>query len=429
MKNEDVQIVIIDDDLSEIHPVVIYLKRDYSNIQLIRTTKEGVEYVENNRDKNLIIILDYRFNNGRDGDWALEKIREFSSLVPVILFTAEYPREKFKKFINLKTIAFANKGDYEDVAAKVKKIVEQNAITGEAEIINHPDLKPLLNQVKEMTEPYIEKSEDKWETSIVGMLEAYIKIRNKDPRNHSYDIRFKGKNYQLEELLSEVQKDSSLGKEFNEKVHKLTIQSLLKREVRLEAILFIDDLIKEKSPIMAKLSKLNVPIEIARTPQEGVNYVVSNEDKIMIIVLDYRFENSEYSGNWVINEIRKHSKIIPIILMSAAAEDINEYDEFINNDTFAIAEQGKYEDLEAKISDAIEYWELKVAGAYGEWITDKKEEEKEKPYLAIAGKRTFSLNDALKATFQQTPAGQKIIKDKLMSTLDLLIRKKIEIND
>ena len=427
MKNEYFQIVIIDDDLSEFHPVVIYLKRDYSNIELIRTTKGGVEYVKNNLDKNLIIILDYRFNNDRDGDWALEQIRKFSSLIPVILFTAESPR-KFKKFINLKTIAFANKGDYEDVAAKVEAVIDEKGIS-KTEILNHPDIKPLVNEAKKMTEPFIEKSEDKWETSMVGVLEDYIKIRNKDRRNRPYNITLEGKEYSLEELLAEVQRESDLGKEFNKKVHKLTIQSLLKREIELEAILFIDDLIKKHHPIMAKLSRWNADIEIKRTPQEGLEYIISNEDKIMVVVLDYRFENSDHSGNWVIKEIRKHSKIIPIILMSAAEDDIKEYDEFINNDTFAIAEQGNYEDLKTKISEATEYWKWKIAGAYGEWITSKSEEKKEKPYLAIAGKRSFSLNDLLKETFQQTQIGQKVIKDLVMSTMDLLIRKKIQIND
>ncbi len=404
MKNEHIQIVIIHDDLKENHPAIVYLRGNFPHIEWFKSTEKGVEYIQQNLHKHIIVLLDYDFRHGKNGDWALKAIRSVSKLIPVILFTDDYPTTEFKKFINLNTLAFIRKSDFEGSVLQIEA-------------------------AKQKVHSFIEAAKNQWNGSIVGILESWISIRQKDRRNKDYTILIKGTPYSLEELIKEVQEDSDLGKFFSEKVNELTIQKLIQKDIDFYKIVIIDDQLVDEDPLIIELeTEFNTTVKLLNTPKEGIEYVENHIDEIMVILLDYRFSTGEPNGSWVIQKIREKSKIIPIILMTVQGDKIKDYDVFINNHIFAFTKGGTEGTIE-KVHLAKEYWEQTIAGAFEEWVNSKEKSKRDVPYLLTLDNKSFSLNDLLKEVMLQTDLGQETLKDLKMAVIDLLIRKKMSIND
>lgn len=404
MKNEHIQIVIIHDDLKESHPAILYLQTNFLSIEWFKSTEKGVEYIQRNLNKNIIVLLDYDFRRGKNGDWALNEIREASELIPVILFTDDYPTTKFKKFINLKTLAFIRKSDFEGSELR-------------------------LEEAKQKIHSFIQAAKNQWNGNIIGILESWIDIRQKDRRKKDYTILIESTHYSLEELIKEVRENSDLGKYFSRKLNELTVQQLIRKNIKIHQIVIIDDQLVDDDPLVIELeTEFNTVIKLLNTPKAGIEYVENHINEIMVILLDYRFSTGEPNGSWVIQQIREKSKIIPIILMTVQGDKIEDYDTFINNHIFAFTKGGTDDTIE-KVHLAKEYWEQAIEGAFEEWVNSKEKSKREVPYLLTLDNKSFSLNDLLREVMLQTNLGQETLKDLKMAVVDLLIRKKISFDD
>jgi len=404
MKNEHIQIVIIHDDLKKNHPAILYLRDSFPHIEWFKSTERGVEYIQQHLHKNIIVLLDYDFRRGKNGDWALNEIRGTSELIPVILFTDDYPTTKFKKFINLNTLAFIRKSGFEGSVLQIE-------------------------EAKQKIHSFIEAAKNQWNGNVIGILESWIDIRQKDRREKDYTILIEGTVYSLEELLKEIRENSDLGKYFSRNLNELTVQQLIRRNIKIHQIVIIDDQLVDDDPIIIELeTEFNTSIKLLNTPKAGIEYVENHINEIMVILLDYRFSTGEPNGSWVIQKIREKSKIIPIILMTVQGNHIKDYDIFINNHIFAFTKGHTYDVLK-KVRLAKEYWEQAIAGAFEEWVNSKEKSKREVPYLLTLDNKSFSLNDLLKEVMLQTNLGQETLKDLKMAVVDLLIRKKISIDD
>lgn len=199
MKKSNTTIVIIDDDITHETPPFDDLKNEFKKVISFKKVDKGINYINNSKEEKKIVILDYEFPEDKNGGLTiLKEVRKNSYLTPVILLTnGKIKREKFPELINNKLDIYANKGEGEDIIAKI----------WEAE--------------KELN------------SSVSGALEEWIKVQEKEKREKPYMISANGKELSLNEILEEVRKQTDLGKEFVKDLNALTIHLLLKKKINL----------------------------------------------------------------------------------------------------------------------------------------------------------------------------------------------------
>ncbi|MEA5258482.1 hypothetical protein VB264_11870 [Arcicella aquatica] len=188
-------------------------------------------------------------------------------------------------------------------------------------------------------------------------------------------------------------------------------------------IIIDDELDLEDDPLVFELNQIHNSVNILHTPDEGIEFVKNNLNQKNIVLLDYRFTADTHNGSFVLDEIRKVSKSIPVILWTANADKINEYVEIINNQVFAVMAKAPYEPLLEKIKEAEILLNSSIEGALEEWILIQ-EENQDQPYMITANGEQYTLNDLLRLIRLEDPIGKEIEKDLIMLTIDLLLRQK-----
>ena len=102
MNTEQFEIVIIDDNPKEHIKDNLRLEFPNATIEEYTSAKKGAEYIFQNLDKKRIVFLDYKFGaNDWQGLDVLKKIRNKTSLLYIILMTAEIVNIKREELIEL----------------------------------------------------------------------------------------------------------------------------------------------------------------------------------------------------------------------------------------------------------------------------------------------------------------------------------------
>lgn len=197
-------IVIIDDDrnLKDTNIGLFTEMEEEFTPVLFDNKKDAMEYIkENFADKRIIVMLDLSFPaNMADGHEILKSIRELSFLIPVIIWSAvDEEKQRFSDLINNKAYAFLSK----------------EAST--AEIIN------------KLREAYSYS-----ENSVSVALENWIEAHSEEDREKPFSIQLDGKILTLNELLKDVRQQSSKGKDFSEKLLRLTLDLLARNKESLK---------------------------------------------------------------------------------------------------------------------------------------------------------------------------------------------------
>ena len=140
---------------------------------------EGLSYVKNNIDKNIVVILDWKFNSSTiQGDDVLKDIDDVSVLVPVIVFT----------------------GASID-ATEANKMFKGNAFSC---IPKDSDTATLVNAIR--------NAYDRIQNDIRSVMEKWILKQDDEKRNKPY-MRSGDKIYTLNDILESIRKQDELGKE------------------------------------------------------------------------------------------------------------------------------------------------------------------------------------------------------------------------
>ncbi len=201
MKKRNSTIVLIDDMISaDVRPFKDMRDKGGYKIKDFTKIREGLEYIENNLDKKLIVILDFEFTeNEPDGLWGLKKIREKSYLIPVILLTynKNVSLNKFPEFINNKLFAYAEKDGSNDI----------------------------INKVNE--------ADEKLNNDISTAIEEWINAHPNEQQHKPVFRTSAGKSYSLNEISSEIKNQTETGIEFSKRLNKLTIDLLIRNKETL----------------------------------------------------------------------------------------------------------------------------------------------------------------------------------------------------
>jgi len=198
MTNEVTNIVIIDDLLNDNDLIVRQIRYNYKSVILLKSVKEGIDYLENNLDKRSIVLLDYQFSKQEPkGDYILEKLREKTMLIPVILMTVNVEMiDDYIKLINNKVFSIIdNKNDY--------KLILKNIFEAEQSL------------------------------EIDNALQEWIIQHPKSEMDKPVYLSSGKKSYTLNEILKEMRMQTEVGKDFSKRLTKLTIDLLMRNKENL----------------------------------------------------------------------------------------------------------------------------------------------------------------------------------------------------
>lgn len=200
-------------------------------------------------------------------------------------------------------------------------------------------------------------------------------------------------------------------------------------------IVVIHDDLTESDPLLVTLRDefKDENVVLYKKSKEGLEYIIENISKKTIVILDLNFKAGEPSGVDVFEEIRKRTSLIYVIIMTAS--NLNNIDnkdlvKFINNDALAFF----YSTADTKaivelVKKSIYQMEVRVDSVIEEWIVKKPESERTQPFIQTQHGKTYTLNDILNGIREQSEIGKELEKNILKLAIDLLMRKKENLND
>lgn len=201
--------------------------------------------------------------------------------------------------------------------------------------------------------------------------------------------------------------------------------------MKLEIVIIDDDLKLKEDPLvwslMDKYGEENV--KFINSSQEGIDYISNNLEKNIIIILDYEFSVNEKKGNQVFEEIKNITKLIPIIFFTGISKIESEvYRDLINNHAFGIVNKmSTSEELLKVVSDAELFFKSSLDNAIEDWIIEK-DEDKNKPIFITSEGKSYTLNEILYEIRTQSDVGKSFSRKLNELTIDLLLRKKENLN-
>lgn len=176
----NIVIVYIDDDEKMKEDAFLDdINDQVDEIHYFQKPSEGLAFVKDNIDKDIVVILDWKFNSSTlQGDDVLRDIDEVSVLVPVIVFT----------------------GASID-ATEANKMFKGNAFSC---VPKDSDTDTLVNAIR--------NAYNRIQNDIRSVMEKWILKQNPEKRNKPY-MRSGDKVYTLNDILVSIRRQDEFGKE------------------------------------------------------------------------------------------------------------------------------------------------------------------------------------------------------------------------
>jgi len=201
-----IRIVILDDNFRTNDPLVIALEEEYGekSVEIFRHSDEGIEFILKNLSSKIVVLLDMDLGeNERRGDAVFREIREKTTLVTVIIMSANLPaltNEELRGFINNHAFSTIKSND------GVK--------------VNLPIIKNAVNQLN---------------LRVDCALEEWILRNTPDDREKPFLTLRTGEKYSLNQVLTEIRKgnESELGMFFQESILNMAVELLARQKESL----------------------------------------------------------------------------------------------------------------------------------------------------------------------------------------------------
>jgi DNA-binding NarL/FixJ family response regulator len=175
--------------------------------------------------------------------------------------------------------------------------------------------------------------------------------------------------------------------------------------------------VQEAYPLM----KINFYVD----PEKAIKHL--NErlslGQFVIVLLDLDFYEKP-SGVKILQEIRKITHIVPVIIFSGIDESLEQVSDLINLDAKAFIRKTDPEKIVVTLSDIMSHINTDIASALEEWIEANPESLRGAPYLTISDGKSYTLNDILAEIRQDTSDGRKFLQRLMKLTVDLVARNK-----
>jgi DNA-binding NtrC family response regulator len=199
-KSKTIIVIIDDDPRFKNDPFILEAKELFVDVMFFDDPNQGLEYVQNNLQNRMIIVLDLAFPDLLpDGHKILQLIRDRSFLIPVIIWSArDEDKEEFADLIRNRAFSF------------LKKTASSEEIIGE-----------------------LKKADESINLNIDVALEEWINAHSEEQKNQPYMVTVDGKQLTLNDLLDEIRMQTPTGKQFSKSLSKLTIDLISRNKEKL----------------------------------------------------------------------------------------------------------------------------------------------------------------------------------------------------
>ncbi|WP_024772115.1 hypothetical protein [Aquimarina macrocephali] len=209
--------------------------------------------------------------------------------------------------------------------------------------------------------------------------------------------------------------------------------------VPTKIVVIHDDIFDEEnntSPILVSLrikyGESNVIL--FRHSQQGLDYVLDNLGKKMVVLLDRNFhDGKEIDGIEVFEKIREQTSLVYVILVTVSK--ISEIDgnilkKLINKDLFKLESfSADYSQIIELIDEAVQILDVRVDAVIEDWIVRHPPEKREQVILKTKEGRSYTMNDLLDSIRKQTDVGISFEKNLLKLAVELFSRQKLKMDD
>ena len=197
MEEKKFHIIVVDDTMGESDPFVVELKLDYEDkafISYFYKVEDAMSFVDEHMSEQMIIIMDCFFGSVWQGIDAIKKLRERTSLVFVIMMSAnnvnQMSNNDIMSLINLDNIYFIKNTDISGAKEKIEKI------------------------------------RSLWKVRFDCVLEQWLLRHPEDNIKEAFTDASTGKTYTWEKILVELRLQSPIGKSFEQILNEYYIYQL-----------------------------------------------------------------------------------------------------------------------------------------------------------------------------------------------------------
>ena len=195
--DKEFYIIIVDDNMKPTDAFIMWMKKKVLNAEVVsfRTVEEALSFIFEHLEEKMIIFLDCKFNMGLQGVDGLMKIREKTSLVSVVMMSAN----SLNQMENLELEAMIN--------------------SDKLYFIKNGDLKKAEKHVAEI--------QKKWVSELDCVLEQWVKNHNSEVRRKPYMVTSEGV-LSLNDVLVRIRMRTSLGLKLEKQILQVAVDSLTK---------------------------------------------------------------------------------------------------------------------------------------------------------------------------------------------------------
>ncbi len=154
-------------------------------------------------------------------------------------------------------------------------------------------------------------------------------------------------------------------------------------------------------------------------PSDGLKFIEKNIDKCMVVILDWKYNNSQRQGADYLSDIKNISELVPVIVFTGQDVSVLDATKMFAGHAFScLSKSASIEEMEQAIDNAYSMIQNDIRTIMTEWILSQDEEKRDRPYMRL-GDKTYTLNDILTSIRKQDTLGKDTTKGILRLATEL----------
>ncbi|MFM9838364.1 MAG: hypothetical protein ACKVOQ_08880 [Cyclobacteriaceae bacterium] len=195
-----------------------------------------------------------------------------------------------------------------------------------------------------------------------------------------------------------------------------------------------DGLIPEIDPLFVELREQFPNNEVIHFPNsnEGLNYVLTNLNQKMVVLLDINFSPGEKSGYEVLEDIRKKTSLVYIIMMTVrnlSEIPLTKLVSMINNDAVSLENSFNYSNVVNLVRDAMHKLDVRVDSVIEEWIMRHPPDKRNQVLIQTKEGKSYTMDQILEAIRLREPIGLEFEKNLLKLAIQIFSKQKLKTDD
>ena len=185
-------------------------------------------------------------------------------------------------------------------------------------------------------------------------------------------------------------------------------------------IVYIDDDKKMKNDaFLDDIEDAVDDIKFFENPSDGLTFIKDNIDKDIVVLLDWKFNNSLMQGDKILNDINEISTLVPVIVFTGASIDATETNKMFKGSAFScVPKDASTKELTDTIRKAYDRIQNDIRFVMEKWILKQDVEKRSQPYMR-SGDKIYTLNDILASIRKQDEFGKETTRGILRLATEL----------